>query len=415
MNISADAHLEQPQAAPERVRLVKRTEDRPHFTLVIPAFNEEEALGQLLREIIHARTEILETTGIDRMEIVLVNDGSTDGTKKIAEDHPEVIKIHFDENRGYGAAIKAGFHATGAELLGFMDADGTCEPRFCAQLLTALIRKNADMVVGSRMNSSGMSFIRRLGNLIFARLIGSVSGRPLTDCASGMRVLRRASLRYLHPLPDGLHFTPAMTCLALFNPQLNVIEVPIQYNDRVGHSKLSIVRDGIRFLLTILFTAALFNPFKALLSFAALLLLFGAGTFLAAYYWNPTATLWPWGAVFFLPALQAVFIGFLCHQAMTVLFGSRRLKGFGESKLQSCLSNKRLLTSGAWLSAVSVPAFFLHGLLPGTLSVTAAIAASIGVLIGASALLAGVVLRVIATANERQDAERKDPYAVNQK
>jgi glycosyltransferase involved in cell wall biosynthesis len=416
MNMFVDERVDQLQTANDSARSIhfNMSAHRSHFTLIVPAFNEEEALQPLLRKILDVRAEILEKTGLSKMEVVLVNDGSTDGTKRIAEDHPEVIKIHFEENRGYGAAIKAGFHATSAEFLGFMDADGTCEPRFCTELLTALIQENADMAVGSRMNrSSEMPFMRRLGNLIFARLIGSVSGRPLTDCASGMRVLRRASLRYLHPLPDGLHFTPAMTCLALFNPQLTVIEVPMPYHERIGRSKLSIMRDGVRFLLTILFTAALFNPFKALLSFAALLLLFGVGTCLTAYHWDHSATLWPWVAVFFLVALQSVFVGFLCHHAMNVLFGSRRLKGFGESRFQPQFHIKRLLSLGTWLFAVSVPVFLFHRLFPESLNVLAAIVASVGVLAGGLTLLAGVVLRVIATANERQDAEHNDPYAVN--
>ncbi len=86
----------------------------------------------------------------------------------------------------------------------------------------------------------------------------------MTDTASGMRVVRRSSLRQLYPLPDGLHFTPSMSARALLN-DLRVIEMPISYDERTGESKLSVVRDGVRFLQTIIDGVLCYRPERLLL------------------------------------------------------------------------------------------------------------------------------------------------------
>ncbi len=95
----------------------------------------------------------------------------------------------------------------------------------------------------------------------------------MTDTASGMRVVRRNSLRRLYPLPNGLHFTPSISARALLN-DLRVIEVPISYHERVGRSKLSVVRDGIRFLQTIIDGVMCYRPERLLLMGVAFCLMF---------------------------------------------------------------------------------------------------------------------------------------------
>jgi len=101
-----------------------------------------------------------------------------------------------------------------------------------------------------------MPWVRRAGNLAFALLLGHLSRKAVHDTASGMRVVRREALPRLLPLPDGLHFTPAMSARALMDDELRLAEVDMPYRERVGHSKLSVLRDGMRFLGVILDTAA---------------------------------------------------------------------------------------------------------------------------------------------------------------
>jgi hypothetical protein len=106
-----------------------------------------------------------------------------------------------------------------------------------------------------------MPAIRRLGNTIFATLLTLIGRNRVTDSASGMRVFRREALELLLPLPDGLNLTPVMSTRAQ-HEGITVTEVPISYRERVGESKLSVTRDGVRFLTTIISTALAYNPVR---------------------------------------------------------------------------------------------------------------------------------------------------------
>ena len=100
------------------------------LTIVIPALNEEEAIGETLRRTLAAVDSIRTAAGLDVVEIIVVNDGSTDRTAEIVRGFAEVRLIEFERNRGYGAAIKEGFRQGSGTLVGFMDADGTCDPQW---------------------------------------------------------------------------------------------------------------------------------------------------------------------------------------------------------------------------------------------------------------------------------------------
>jgi hypothetical protein len=165
--------------------------------------------------------------------------------------------VEFPENRGYGAAIKAGWEHAPAELLAFLDADGTCDPRFFVPMCRKVLDEGYDLVLGGRLGpGSRMPLVRRAGNLAFAILLGHLSRKRVRDTASGQRVVRKEALPRLLPLPDGLHFTPAMSARALLDDDVRIAEIEMPYSERVGRSKLSVVRDGLRFLGVILDTAA---------------------------------------------------------------------------------------------------------------------------------------------------------------
>lgn len=258
------------------------------LTIVIPALNEEDAIGATIERCLEAREEISHQAGLDGVEIIVVSDGSTDRTAEIAQGYEDVHVVVFEENRGYGAAIKEGWRIGRGDLVGFLDADGTCDPRFFAQLCRTVLDENADVSLGSRLGAdSQMPAIRRAGNRIFAFLLGLLCGRQVTDTASGMRVIRRSSLKYLYPLPDGLHFTPAMSARALMN-NLRIIEIPMKYEERIGESKLSALWDGIRFLKVIGEGVLCYRPEKVFLagfSFCVLFILLLAA-YPAEYYFQ---------------------------------------------------------------------------------------------------------------------------------
>ncbi|MBN2319790.1 MAG: glycosyltransferase family 2 protein [Acidobacteria bacterium] len=230
------------------------------LSVIIPALNEEDGIEEILANILKTR-EALETAGVHGLEVIVVDDGSEDDTTRIVERTPEVRLIRHPSNRGYGAAIKTGFRNAKGELLAFLDADSTYPPEHLARLCKIALEENADVVIGSRRSGTetGMPAVRRLGNFFWSSLLSLIGSEKVQDPASGMRVLWRRCLDRIYPLPDGLNFTPVMSTRSL-HEGLKVVEIPIPYRERSGRSKLSVVRDGLRFLWTIVWTALQYNP-----------------------------------------------------------------------------------------------------------------------------------------------------------
>ena len=244
------------------------------LSIVIPALNEEAAIGAIVRRCLDARPALVRDCGLEAVEVVVVSDGSSDRTEAIALEAPDVTVIAFDRNRGYGAAIQCGFAHARGDLLAFIDADGTCDPRDLVGLCRALDAQDAAIALGSRMGRGNeMPLVRRIGNTAFAWLLGVLSKQRVHDTASGMRVLRRGAYEALLPLPTGMNFTPAMSARALLEGRCRLVEVPIAYAERVGASKLKVVSDGLRFLRSILHAALCYRPARLLLLGAAALAL----------------------------------------------------------------------------------------------------------------------------------------------
>jgi glycosyltransferase involved in cell wall biosynthesis len=230
--------------------------------VVIPAYNEEDGIRAISERVL-AVAPALKTAGVEEMELIVVDDGSADRTAEIALAIPGVRLIRHVQNGGYGAALKTGFANARGEWIGFLDADGTYPPEYFPTLIETARQQNADIVIGSRMAGaeSQMPKVRRLGNLIFARLVSLISARRITDSASGMRIFKKSILPRLYPLPDGLNLTPVMSTRAL-HEQIKMVETPIPYSERVGRSKLSVIKDGMRFAQSIVWTALNYNPVR---------------------------------------------------------------------------------------------------------------------------------------------------------
>lgn len=230
------------------------------LSVVIPAYNEEDGIKEIMDRTL-AIAPALRDVGIDQLELLVVDDGSRDATAAIVTATPGAVLIQHARNGGYGAALKTGFAAAKGEWVGFLDADGTYPPEYFPALIKSANEQNADIVIGSRMagEASEMPKMRKLGNLIFARLVNIISRSKITDSASGMRIFKKDALPMLYPLPDGLNLTPVMSTRAL-HEHLKMVEVPIPYSERQGRSKLSVVRDGYRFGQSIMWTALNYNP-----------------------------------------------------------------------------------------------------------------------------------------------------------
>jgi glycosyltransferase involved in cell wall biosynthesis len=258
--------------------------------IAIPAFNEEDSIASIIERSLAARARIIAESPVTAVDVAVVSDGSTDRTVEIARQYEELSRlIVFPKNRGYGAAIKAAWRESDADLLSFLDADGTCDPNFFVNLCNLIQREQADVVLGCRMTrESKMPPLRRFGNLVFAVLLSLFSSKRVRDTASGMRVVRRSSLPKLFPLPDGMHFTPAMSARAILSPDLRIFEEEMPYHERAGESKLKVVRDGLRFLRVIVEAAFLYRPSRPL-AFAGAAFIFVAAVMIslpAVYYFQ---------------------------------------------------------------------------------------------------------------------------------
>jgi len=234
--------------------------------IAIPALNEEDSIAQTIERCLQGSTHIIQNSPVTEVKITVVSDGSTDDTVRLASAFvPRINLIVFEKNRGYGAAIKEAWRQSDAELLSFLDADGTCDPYFFAPLCRTLIDERACVVLGSRLHGgSEMPAVRRIGNFIFATLLAVFSSTRVGDSASGMRVVRRDCLERLMPLPDGLDFTPAMSARCILASDLPIRELDMPYAERAGQSKLRVIKDGLRFLGVIMETALLYRPSRVL-------------------------------------------------------------------------------------------------------------------------------------------------------
>jgi glycosyltransferase involved in cell wall biosynthesis len=316
--------------------------------IAIPAYNEEQSIEPIIQRSLAARAHITATSPVHQVDIAVVSDGSTDRTLEIAQTHDhEINVIAFHQNRGYGAAIQEAWSQSDADLLGFLDADGTCDPRFFSTLCRAIEADHADVVIGCRMNKeSKMPALRRVGNTIFAMLLGLFSSTRVRDTASGMRVVRRASLDKLEPLPTGMHFTPAMSARAMLDRSLKMHEIDMPYAEREGRSKLSVVRDGLRFLKVILEAAFLYRPERPL-SFL------GAACLLSAILLMLQPT-------FYYLANHAVAEWMIYRFIVSNLAGVAALLLFSASYVTARIVAMTLQNGSPRRSAMSITQSFLH-------------------------------------------------------
>jgi glycosyltransferase involved in cell wall biosynthesis len=234
-------------------------------SVVIPAFNEAGAIGDVVRGLRDAAAW---------REILVIDDGSSDDTAGAAEAAGARV-LRQPYNKGNGAAVKTGIrHATGDFVL-VIDADGQHQPADAIRLAARL--GEYDLVVGARASATQAGATRRLGNSALNRLASFLTEREIPDLTSGFRGARRAHLlEFLPLLPNGFS-TPTTTTLAFVRAGYNVAFEPIQARTRVGTSKIRLSRDGPKFLLIMLRVMTIFSPLRVFVPIAAAALAVGAG------------------------------------------------------------------------------------------------------------------------------------------
>jgi glycosyltransferase involved in cell wall biosynthesis len=242
------------------------------LSIIIPVFNEADALEDLLDKI--------RALKIAHTEIIVVDDGSTDGSAEIAFNGGANVVRH-PYNIGNGAAIKSGIRAARGRTLLLMDGDGQHQPADIPKLLRE--SKQFHMVVGARAKGSSLRFHRNVANLLYNFLACYVTRFKVKDLTSGFRVLsRRDALRFIDLLPNTFSYPTTLT-LAFLRSGLTVKYVPIHSLYRAGQSKISLVTDGIRFLLIITKIATLFSPFRVFLPVSVFFFLAGLTNYIHTY------------------------------------------------------------------------------------------------------------------------------------
>ncbi|MCZ6451788.1 MAG: glycosyltransferase family 2 protein, partial [Deltaproteobacteria bacterium] len=208
---------------------------RCEISVVLPVFNEAQNLGRLL--------DRLQSLELPDSEVIVVDDGSTDGSGEIAEKRG-VRLVRHPYNIGNGAAIKSGIRAARGRLLVLMDGDGQHQPEEIPALLAEAHRY--DMVVGARGKGSRLRFHRYVANLIYNALASYVTRFKVADLTSGFRVIAREdAMRFIDLLPNTFSYPSTLT-LAFLRSGLTIKYVPIKTLYRSGQSKISLITDGIR-------------------------------------------------------------------------------------------------------------------------------------------------------------------------
>ena len=270
-------------------------------SIVIPVFNEAPALAALLGEI--------RALNLSRAEIIVVDDGSTDRSAEVALSAGASV-IRHPYNIGNGAAVKSGIRAARGTVIVLMDGDGQHKPEDIPRLLAEA--SNYHMVVGARVKGSKLRLHRYVANAAYNLLASYVTQFKVKDLTSGFRALsRRDALRFIDLLPNTFSYPTTLT-LAFLRSGLTVRYIPIQTLYRAGQSKISLITDGIRFLLIITKIATLFSPFRIFLPVSLLFFLAGVANYAHTYITEYRFT--NMSALMFTAAVIIFMLGLISEQ-----------------------------------------------------------------------------------------------------
>jgi glycosyltransferase involved in cell wall biosynthesis len=272
-----------------------------NVSIVIPARNEATPLAALLPEV-RRQAPVA--------EIIVVNDGSSDDTAKVAEAAGARVISH-PYPMGNGAAIKTGARAAYGEIIVFMDGDG----QHCAEDIPRLLERldaGYDMAVGARVRDSHAGVHRAVANDVFSRFASWMVMQRIDDLTSGFRAVRADKFRqFLYLLPNGFSYPTTIT-MSFFRAGYGVAYVPIRALQRVGRSHIRPLRDGVRFLLIIIKIGTLYSPQKLFLPVSAGFFMTGVAYY--AYTYLTSGRFTNMSALLFISAILTFLIGIVSEQ-----------------------------------------------------------------------------------------------------
>ncbi len=230
------------------------------ISAVVAAFNEDKAIAETVRRI----HDVLKVADLGEFEVVVVDDGSEDGTGALAEAAGARVLRH-PHNIGYGRSLKSGIEAARFDTIIITDADGTYPIERMPELLS-MYRRGYDMVVGARTGRQYQgSLVTSLMRFLLRSLVEWTTGRHIPDINSGLRVFSRNSIMgYNKHLCDTFSFTTSATLAYMMTGRF-VGYLPIGYGERIGKTHVRLWRDSMRTLQFIVQAIIYYNPLKIFL------------------------------------------------------------------------------------------------------------------------------------------------------
>jgi glycosyltransferase involved in cell wall biosynthesis len=278
-----------------------------NVSVIIPAFNEAENLGSVIRKIADLHPAF---------EIIVVNDGSTDETASVARDSGAIVYSH-PYNIGNGAAVKSGIRIASGDILILMDGDGQHLPEDIEGLLAPL--PDYDMVVGARGRGHHASWGRALGNGIYNRLASYVAKFQVMDLTSGFRAIKAEVARNLLYLLPNTYSYPTTLTLGVLRSGKSLKYVSIRTEARrKGKSNIKLTRDGVRFFMIIVKICALYSPLRIFLPVSALL--FCTGFFYYLYTYAVWGRFTNMSALLFTTSIIVFMMGLVSEQICQMRF-----------------------------------------------------------------------------------------------
>ena len=238
------------------------------ISLIIPCFNERSAIEQTIDEVNFLLGKILQ-------EIIVVDDGSFDGTYEILKNRQDIKLVRNPYNKGYGYSIKKGIMTASGEIIAITDADGTY-PIEAILLMVKKLEEGYDLVIGKRENlKSHDPFIKTVSRFMLKTIAEFVAGEKILDVNSGLRVFKRdVIMKYMVNTSSGFSFSLSTTLIFILEG-LSVNYFPIKYRSRIGKSKVRYLRDILRSAQILTETITLYNPIKIFMLIAGMISFLG--------------------------------------------------------------------------------------------------------------------------------------------
>jgi glycosyltransferase involved in cell wall biosynthesis len=289
--------------------------DPSRTSIIIPAYNEAKTIGSVIKKIKELHPDV---------EIIVINDGSTDDTATSAKEAGAFVYNH-PYNIGNGAAIKSGIRHASGDILILMDGDGQHDPEDIKEFLKYM--QDYDMVVGARSKSQHASWSRAIGNFLYSRLASYVAKFPVQDLTSGYRAIKaNVAISFLFFLPNTYSYPTTLT-LGVLRSGLSLKYIPIRLNKRAsGKSRINLVSDGIRFFLIITKICTLYSPFRVFLP--ASFIAFMSGVFYYLYTFFTYGRFTNMGLLLFTTSVIIFLLGIISEQISQLRFERRRPTDF---------------------------------------------------------------------------------------